>query len=206
MNADRQIENQVRDYYAQKILEHGPTPLGVDWNSAASQSLRFTELVRFVGPDHSVLDIGCGYGALLDHLRSSGWTGEYLGFDLADEMIQTARRLHANDGDFTTETFGPASADFVIGSGLFNVKMDISDEEWVEYVDQTLDTMYEQCRVGLSFNMLTAWSDPEYLRADLYYAPPGRFVERCGTRYSRRVTLCHDYGLYEFTITVRKPS
>lgn len=206
MTESTDIEGRVRGFYADRIREHGATPRGVDWNSSESQSARFVELARLIEPQHSVLDIGCGYGALLDDLRASGWEGQYLGFDLADEMVDAARRLHVDDGVFTTEPFGPEAADYVVGSGLFNVKMDIAEEEWIGYIDRTLDSMYEQCRVGMSFNVLTAWSDPERKRSDLFYASPGRFVEYCGAHYSRHVTLYHDYGLFEFTITVRKPS
>jgi hypothetical protein len=57
-------------------------------------------------------------------------------------------------------------------------------------------------RRGFSFNMLTAYSDEDKKRPDLYYASPAGFFEYC-RRYSKRVALLHDYPLYEFTIIVR---
>jgi hypothetical protein len=48
------------------------------------------------------------------------------------------------------------------------------------------------------------YSDPERMRAHLYYADPCRLFDHCKRRYSRHVALLHDYGLYEFTILVRK--
>ena len=42
------------------------------------------------------------------------------------------------------------------------------------------------------------------MRADLYYGDPCFFFDHCKTRYSKQVGLLHDYGLYEFTILVRK--
>jgi hypothetical protein len=42
------------------------------------------------------------------------------------------------------------------------------------------------------------------MRDDLYYADPLFFFDYCKTRFSRFVTLIHDYPLYEFTILVRK--
>ena len=44
------ILNEVGRYYSRKIQEHGATPAGVDWNSAASQELRFDQLLRMVSP------------------------------------------------------------------------------------------------------------------------------------------------------------
>lgn len=50
--------------------------------------------------------------------------------------------------------------------------------------------------------MLTKYSDKEYLRDNLYYGDPMFIFDYCGT--FKNVALLHDYGLYEFTIIVRK--
>ena len=42
------------------------------------------------------------------------------------------------------------------------------------------------------------------MRGHLYYADPASVFDLCMRRYSRHVALLHDYGLYEFTILVRK--
>ena len=42
------------------------------------------------------------------------------------------------------------------------------------------------------------------MRPDLYYADPCFLFDYCQRRYSRWVAVLHDYGLYEFTIVVRK--
>jgi hypothetical protein len=42
------------------------------------------------------------------------------------------------------------------------------------------------------------------MRPDLYYADPCFFFDYCQRRYLRRVAVLHDYGLYEFTVVVRK--
>ena len=57
---------------------------------------------------------------------------------------------------------------------------------------------------GFAFNCLTSYSDADKMRDDLYYADPCKLFDRCKRRYSRRVALLHDYGLWEFTILVRK--
>ena len=43
------------------------------------------------------------------------------------------------------------------------------------------------------------------MRGDLYYGDPRAFFDHCKRRFSKQVALLHDYGLYEFTIRVRKP-
>ena len=63
----------------------------------------------------------------------------------------------------------------------------------------------------ISPGILYAWSPVEPILAFttpdgdyLYYADPGRLFDLCKRRYSRNIALLHDYGLYEFTILVRK--
>ena len=57
---------------------------------------------------------------------------------------------------------------------------------------------------GFAFNCLTSYSDPEKMRADLFYPNPCQVFDHCKTKFSRHVALLHDYGLYEFSILVRK--
>ena len=52
--------------------------------------------------------------------------------------------------------------------------------------------------------MLSTYSDPDRRRDDLYYADPREMFDICSRRFSPRVSLLHDYPLYEFTIIVRK--
>jgi hypothetical protein len=57
---------------------------------------------------------------------------------------------------------------------------------------------------GFAFNMLTSYSDADRMRSDLHYGDPCRFFDYCKRTYSKQVALLHDYGLYEFTVLVRK--
>jgi hypothetical protein len=91
-----------------------------------------------------------------------------------------------------------------VASGLFNLRMEIDDDAWREYVLDTLDRIAELSELGFAFNMLTSYSDPDKMRPDLYYGDPCFFFDRCKRRYARDVALLHDYGLYEFTILVRR--
>src|SRR5438105_3373243 len=97
------ILNEVGRYYSRKIQEHGATPAGVDWNSAASQELRFDQLLRMVpkGEPFSINDYGCGYGALADYLKKHRYQFQYSGFEISEAMAAEARRLHPR-ADFLT--------------------------------------------------------------------------------------------------------
>lgn len=200
------IEEAVRGYYTGRLAEHGPTPRGVDWNGAEGQETRFRQLLRVADGAAVLGDYGCGYGALLPFARANGFAGDYRGYDLAPAMVAAARARHAADplaviGDDESVLAG---CDVVVASGVFNVKLDASIADWEEYVRRTLDRLAEAGPRGFAFNALTSYSDPDRMRPDLYYADPCRLFDRCKRRYGRQVALLHDYGLYEFTILVRR--
>jgi len=208
VNEHDPILEKIDAYYTGKLRDFGPTPRGVDWNSEQSQQTRFEQLARVL-PDasgFSVLDYGCGYGAFLDFLHARDCRPDYRGFDVSQAMIETARYLHPDDerATFTAQAEGLQPADFVIASGIFSVKMSVPTPQWERYVLTTIARMDALSRKGFAFNLLTSYSDTERMRPDLYYAQPGRYFDLC-EGYSRWVALLHDYGLYEFTLVVRKP-
>jgi len=194
----------VRDYYTRRLAEHGPTPRGVDWNGTESQEVRFRQLVKLCeGRAAPVLgDYGCGYGALMGWARTAGFLGEYRGYDVSPAMVAAAR------AQFPDEVFDDREAtldgcDFVVASGVLNVKLATPLPEWEAYVLRTIDRLAALGRAGFGFNALTSYSDPDRMRPDLYYADPCRLFDLCKRKYARNVALLHDYGLYEFTILVR---
>jgi hypothetical protein len=121
-------------------------------------------------------------------------------------MIQAARARHANapGARFVEGARPPSAADYSIASGIFNVRLQRSDAEWLAYILATLDDLDRASTKGFAFNCLTSYSDADRMRDYLYYADPCRIFDHCKRRYSRDVALLHDYGLYEFTILVRK--
>jgi SAM-dependent methyltransferase len=201
----------VAAYYSAKLRQHGATPRGVDWNSEDDQLLRFSQLLRVVqnGIDFSINDLGCGYGRLFDHMTASGHRDfRYQGYDLAPEMIQTARQHHpgipASSFLAITHPGDMAVADYTVASGIFNVRLHHSESEWQSYVLQTLELMDARSMAGFSFNTLTRYSDKDRMRDDLYYADPCYLFDYCKRHFARNVALLHDYGLYEFTLLIRK--
>jgi SAM-dependent methyltransferase len=202
------ILTDVASYYAARIIEHGQTAAGVDWNSYDGQILRFNQLLKTVDASqaYSIADIGCGYGALVDHLSQLRHDVRYVGVDIAEPMIEAARaRFRASSNvTFKLGNSPGEMVDFCVASGIFNVRLGRTDDEWLAYLVDTLDIMNATCRNGFSFNCLTSYSDAERMRQDLYYANPLQLFDLCKRRFSRQVALLHDYELYEFTIIVRK--
>jgi hypothetical protein len=200
--------NAVREYYEDKLREYGATPRGVDWNGETSQLVRFNELSKVIVEGgagvFSLDDYGCGYGAYLDYLHERGFNHlDYLGLDVSADMVKEARRLHTK-GAFEVRSTSPRVADYAVASGIFNVALDQKRAAWEQYIKDTLDALHAATKRGFAFNCLTSYSDAEYRRPHLYYGDPCFYFDHCKRRYSGQVALLHDYGLYEFTIIVRK--
>jgi hypothetical protein len=94
--------------------------------------------------------------------------------------------------------------DYVMASGVFNVRGEWDDSRWWSYIQETLRAMHDRATIGWSANFLTSYSDRELMRPELYYADPLAVFDWCKRNLSRFVALHHDYPLYDFTILVRK--
>jgi SAM-dependent methyltransferase len=201
--------DQIKSYFDQRIREHGASPLGSDWNSDMAQNIRFDQLLKLIEmQSFSLLDYGCGYGALVDYLMLKGFDARYLGFDMLEKAIEIAREVHRGQ---TYVTFSSSKeqlpvCDYVVASGIFNIRGDYSFDEWTEYTLSILDEFNKLSQRGFASNFLTKYSDADKMRPDLYYADPLFIFDYCKRNYSRNVALLHDYKIYDFTIIVRKDS
>jgi SAM-dependent methyltransferase len=197
--------DEVAQYYTAKLAEHGETPKGVDWNGAESQELRFAQLCRILPAQgaFSLNDLGCGYGAFHEYLARRYPSFSYTGWDVSEDMVR-AGRARVPAARFEVGSAPAEAADYGFASGIFNVKLEAPLQDWRDYVEATLDDLDRSSRLGFAFNCLTSWSDADRMRPHLYYPDPCELFAHCKRKYARNVALLHDYGLYEFTILVRK--
>jgi SAM-dependent methyltransferase len=201
---------QYRNYFNAKIQEFGAAPRGVDYNGAEAQSLRFEQLVKIIDGSKAfeLIDYGCGYGGLLGFLHERNWTFRYYGYDMLDKMVHAGRTAYADfpDAEFTAQEASLRPCDYLIAGAIFNNKFDAPVDQWRDHTLGVLQKMNALCTHGFSFNMLSAYSDADRMaeRPDLYFADPLLYFDHCKRSFSRDVALLHDYGLYDFTILVRK--
>ncbi|HUP60165.1 MAG TPA: class I SAM-dependent methyltransferase [Thermoanaerobaculia bacterium] len=207
---ENDIVGALVGYYEAKLDCFGATARGVDWKDEASQRKRFDQLVRVLRLDQhrepfSVVDFGCGYGALRRYLQEQELPFSYTGYDRSEKMIAAARLMHP-EGAFTTDWTVVPDSDFVVATGVFNVRLDLPDDVWRDHVIQSLEAMASKARVGLAADFLTSHADADRKRADLYYADPAVIFDWYMRSVSRWVALLHDSDLYEFTVAaVRRP-
>ena len=201
----------IKEYFKKRFEENGEDATGVDWNSPYAQETRFEQLAKVIQPDQafSLLDFGCGYGAMAEWFRRVGLNfSHYYGYDIVETSLLAGQNKYQNDEavSFHSSLDEIPVCDYLVASGVFNIKMDADYEEWTSYVIDSLETFNQKTSRGFAVNFLTSYSDPERMaeRPDLYYADPCRMFDYCRRHFAHNVALLHDYKIWDFTILVRK--
>lgn len=208
MSPTRDLLADVARYYDGKVLAFGPTAFGVDWPSLPAihaRLLKLLEVCEFTGGG-SINDLGCGWGAALEvlgHLHPQAAI-DYLGIDVAPSMVDTARAHWAQHehAQFTVGARCPRTADCTIASGIFNVKLGHSRDEWEQHVRDTLMDMHRHSRAGFAANFMLP-SPRTHGIAELYGTEAQPWVRFCETATGRRVEVAQVADLAEFTLLVR---
>lgn len=190
--------------YEDSLATHGIKPLAVGWRDEDSHRLRFRKLSSVIDDAHGVRvnDLGCGYGAFYEYLIDVGVNVRlFRGYDISEKMVSLAKGRVPN-GEFILGNAIDKEADYSFASGIFNVRLQESEEKWKQHIEQTLSNMFDFSTKGFAFNLLSTYVD--YQEPHLFYGDPLYFFDFCKRRFSRSVSLLHDYPLFEWTILVRK--
>lgn len=202
---------EISNFYKEKLEEHGASAQGMGWRDKESQFIRFKQLIKVIEPSStfSINDIGCGTGELIT-LLDQEFSGKfsYFGYDGLEEMITLAKKQFPESRTIKFKKIKDYEqidqSDYSVASGIFNVKNSIDEKEWQQYILATITTMSLYSRKGFAFNALTKYSDADKMKSGLYYSDPLFLFDYCKKKFSKDVALLHDYGIYDFTILVRK--
>jgi SAM-dependent methyltransferase len=201
------LKQGVLKYQEECLEREGDSARGVDWKSYEAQQL-FFRVIHSMGvrQTSSILDVGCGLAHFFDFLKEEGHAGSYTGIDISATLIEKARqRLPGVDlrvCDLLKEQPAvPEAYDFVIASGVFTLKLETPVPRFEEFIQSLISRMFELCRVGVIFNMLTSYVDYQVDR--LYYADPATYF-RFAKSLTPYVSLKHDYPSYLFTMALYK--
>jgi len=196
------VKKIVVKHYENCLMDNTDSAQKVGWKDKKSQYLRFkilTDIDDLNGK--SILDVGCGLGEFYKYLIESNINALYHGIDLSKKFVEKASSLYPDvsfeQADILTNY--DKKFDYVISSGIFNVKKDLSKSYFSKYIRETIKKMYELCIKGIVFNIMTNYVD--FMADDLYYSDPCRMFKFC-KKLSRYVVLRHDYPLFEYTIYI----
>ena len=210
MPASPAISASLAAHYTERLRTHGAVPQGVDWGpDAADHTLRLDRMLDVLRLDvplatrPSLLDVGCGFGSLLERIQARGLEVDYHGIDVAPAMIEAARAQHPG-GSFAVAD-GAALAldrrfDFVVCNGVLTQKLQHSMRDMTDYAHTLIRSMYEHATVGIAFNVMS--THVNFMAPNLYYRSPVELLAWCLQELSPRVRLDHAYPLFEYTLYV----
>ncbi len=148
--------------------------------------------------DTRILDVGCGFGHMLDYLQALGIRAQYTGIDICPEFIDTARQRHPG-ADFRLLNILDIGAsetwDWVFLVGSLNYATD--RKVWWQYVKKTVKRMYALCTRGVAVDFLSSYVD--FQKEHSFHVKP-EMVFSFAKSLTRRVALRHDYAGYNFTL------
>ncbi len=192
-------EPDARTWYEDKVRRFGYDHRGLGFRTRSSQEKRFEALVQ-VGDLHGrrVLDVGCGFGDLLQFLLARDIHPIYTGIDICAPMIaRCQQRFPVSAGlflvDDVLEHRPEEPYDFVVASGLFG----LHSEGARERVRPTLERLFQWSRAGVAVNFLSARS-PEPVDGRLYVEPSEAL--RWAFDLTPAVRLDHGYLPNDFTL------
>lgn len=197
------------DHYEACLKKHGTTPKGVDWPNSADLNKRFDvmlEVVRNNDTTSHLLDLGCGYGALVEHLQAKQLSHKfnYHGMDISHHMVAAAQEKHPDQlftqCDILSTPPAPDSYDYILMNGVFTEKQSLSHTEMCNFFSRMLHTTFNMARVGIAFNVMSHHVD--WQRDDLFHLPFDKLVIILKRECSRHFVIRADYGLYEYTVYV----
>ena len=207
------FENELSQIYWNRFQQFGSTPQGSFWATEARQALRFEiilcEIDKLSGADgFSLADVGCGYGALVDHLlkRPATYVTSYIGYDISDQLILACqRRFEQTWASFICSPAPRQEQDFSVMSGPFNLAATRDLELWQNYVFKALQACWSHTRVAMIFNLQVASSARISPQSHIYYANSDQVLEYCVARFGPTKRLVHPDLPQDATFVVLKP-
>ncbi len=128
------------------LAQHADSARRVGWESRVMHALRLATIVEALAPVDaiaSVLDVGCGEGALLAALEAAGFKGRYRGEEVRAEALRGAPGGESGHTFVVCDGFaGGPSASAVVCSGALNTE---AGRDHDEEVASALSVLWERC-------------------------------------------------------------
>jgi SAM-dependent methyltransferase len=193
---------RVAEFYSELYKKHGYS-LETLTAPKGGQDARFKAKFE-IGNLHNtkILDVGCGFGNMLDYLQAWNINTQYTGIDICSELLETAKKRHPG-ADFRLlnilEEDVQERWDWVFLVGALNDQP--KSEDWWDYVQEMIKRMFDLCTKGVAVDFLSSYVD--YQKENAFHASPEK-VFAFAKSLTKRVALRHDYMAYEFTVYLYK--
>lgn len=190
--------------YQKSLGKHGTSSKALQWRNEKSAHLRYEQLVADVYfENRSILDVGCGFGDIIDFIAKKTKKFEYTGVDIVPEFIDVAKKKYPKYKFVLRDYFSKPlkrKFDIVISSGALNSNM--KDAE--SFRKKAIGVMFEHAEEALAFNMAGGHPQPENKRTNkVWYADSLEVLRYCMT-LTTKVIFRNHYHKRDFTIILLK--
>jgi ubiquinone/menaquinone biosynthesis C-methylase UbiE len=188
----------MRERYSARLAEFGDDIRTLGSGTEERRRLRFAVLqAAGIEPGMRVVDVGCGFGDFYGYLRGQDIEVDYVGLDINADLLEIASSKYpsARFALADAEVDPIPAADVIVASGTFNLALREGDN--YDYVGRIFERAHAQAQVAVAMDFQS--SDVDFRVPEMYYYEPER-VFRLAKRLTKRVTLRHDYPLFEFCI------
>jgi SAM-dependent methyltransferase len=196
----------IKQHYRRQIEQYDDPARACSWRDADVARRNFAAVSQVFAHEtspFSVYEIGCGFATLGEFLAENYPLATYSGSDLLQEMIDRAKARNAGaDVEQRDVLSNPPERryDYVVISGLFNLRMSNDDESWFAFVRAMLKAAFGIAEKGIASNFLTTYVD--FKRELGYHQDPGRVFDFAQRELSRFSEIRHSYYPWEFTLFV----
>jgi len=189
---------KVTKFYRNEFKKYGYSLASLDMPKGG-QAARFKTKFEIGHLDNTrVLDVGCGFGHMLDYMKAWGINAQYTGIDICPDFIEIAKQRHP-DADFRLlnilDNNPEETWDWVFLVGALNIAP--LKDHWWDFIKEMLERMFDLCTQGVAVDFLSTYVDFQKQNA-FHVSPEGIFS--FAKTLTKRVALRHDYMAYEFTI------
>ncbi len=195
------INTKIR--YRERYKTYGKSVKTLGWDKG-KQDIRLDILTSsYSFNNKSVLDIGCGFGDLIEVLRKKASNFSYVGIDLVDELILEAKKTYNKNSytfycdDFLNHNF-EETFDYCIASGIFNHKL---HQDNYSFIKDIFTKAWDISVDGFAFDFLSDRVD--YKHEHTFHSSPSVILDMAYS-FSKNVILRNDYMPFEFSIFVFK--
>lgn len=172
--------NNLKKYYKNQFKKYGPTLNGVGWSKKKKSTKRYKVLLKILKfkskkKIFSILDVGCGYGKLIDYLPKN-FKYNYTGIDIVQDMIEYAKKKNQSKNcNFYKKDILKITKkyDFIICNGVFTLKNNLNEKKMREFVLKCLNKFNKHSNIGFSFNLMSEIVD---YKSNILFYPDKDFI------------------------------
>ena len=190
--------------YTKAYEKYGVSHKTLAWKSKQAQLIRFKQLIDGLEiKGKHVLDVGCGFGDLVDYLEKVGKAASYTGVDITPQFIDKSKKHHPEHSFYCCDYFKhpvDESFDIIICNGVLNGNV----EDVINVREKAIEVMFDHANEVVAFTMAGSHHQPENKDTNrVWYADSIEITVFCAS-LTKKLVLKQQYRPKDFTIQMFK--